>query len=172
MAAHLPVVPGNENRIDRHQPDALAHAERGQQVGFAERDDRDVDRTADLEKARLLEMAEHEGVVALLLGLQGVADHLTGAAEFGQRMEGMVGRIEAVRFEARIGAGNLVEQRLQALDIGCLPNGMNEALVSDPRHVRHSPPPLLSGQLSLPLGPKNRGRLTFPDTTSGKTGCG
>ena len=136
MAAHLPVVPGDEDRVDGHQPEALAHAERRQQVGFAQRDDGDVDRAADLEKAGLLEMAEHERVVAVLLGLQSVANDLTGAAELGQRMEGMIGRIEAVHLEARAWTGNLVEQRLQAFDVGRLLHRMDEALVPDP--VRHA----------------------------------
>ena len=84
-------------------------------------------------------MAEHEGVVTLLLGLQRVADHLAGAAELGQWMKGMIGRIEAVHLEARSGARDLVEQGLQALDVGCLLHRMDEALIPDP--ARHAEPP-------------------------------
>src|SRR4029077_2846788 len=95
---------------------------------------------ADLEKARLLEMAEHEGVVTFFLGPQGVADDLRGGAKFGQRMQGGVGCIEAVDFKARVGSRDLVEQCLQAFDVGRLLHRMNEALVPDPARHAGAPP--------------------------------
>ena len=138
--AHLAVVPGNEDRIDGHETQPMAHAQRGEQVGLAQADHRDVDGAADLEQAGLLEVADHESVVARLFRLQRMADDLRGAAELGQRMEGVIGRIEAVNLEAHARARDLVEQRLQALDIRRLFDRMDEALVPDPRLIlRHCP---------------------------------
>ena len=116
----------------------MSHAERGEQVGLAEADDRDVDGAADFEQPGLLEVADHEGVVARLFRLQRVADDLRGAAELGQRMEGVIGRIEAVDLEAHARARDAVEQRLEPLYIRSLFDRMDEALVPDPRLIlRH-----------------------------------
>ena len=139
MHADLPVVPGHEDGIDGHQAEPTAHAQRGQQVGLAQADHRDVDGALDLDQAGLLEMADHEGIVARLLGGQRIADDLGGAAELGQRMEGMVRRIEAVDLEIHAGGRDLGQHRLQPLDVGRLFDGMNEALVPDPRQGQ--PPP-------------------------------
>ena len=86
----------------------------------------------------LLEVADHESVVARLFRLQRMTDDLRGAAELGQRMEGVIGRIEAVDLEAHARARDTVEQRLEPLDIRSLLDRMDEALVPDPRLIlRH-----------------------------------
>src|SRR6516164_8394386 len=72
----------------------------------------DVDRTADFQKAGLLEVTDDEGVVSLALRVQSVADGLRRAAEFRQRMEEVVGRIKAMDLEPDAGTGGCVEQRL------------------------------------------------------------
>ena len=112
MHPDLPVVPRDKDRIDGHKTQAIAHAEAGQQVGLAQADHRDVDGTTNLDQAGLLEMTDHERVVAGLLGSDRMADDLGGAAKLGQRMEGMIGRIEAVHLETDARPGNGVERRL------------------------------------------------------------
>src|SRR5947207_2079137 len=54
-------------------------------------------------------------------------------------MEGMIRWIEAMHLEAHIGPGDLIEQPLQALDVGRLLRRMDEALIPDP--ARHAEPP-------------------------------
>ena len=130
---HLALVPGDEGRVDGHEADAAAHAQRREQIGLAETDHRNVECAADFQKARLLKMADDKGVVTVALRLDGDADHLCGAAEFRQRMEKMIGRIEAVDFELHAGACGRIECRLQPLDIGRLFDRMNEALIPDAR---------------------------------------
>ncbi len=105
---------------------------RGKQRRLAQADDGNVDRSADLQKAGLLEVADDEGVIARALRLQGIADRLRGAAEFRQRMEQMIGRIEAVYFEPDTRTGHRIQQALQPLDIGRLLGRMDEALVPQP----------------------------------------
>jgi hypothetical protein len=103
---HLPLVPVDEYRIDGNQAEATPHAQRRQQVRFPETDHRDVDGAADLQEARLLEMADDEGVVSRAFRFERVSDRLRGAAEFRERMEEVVWRIEAVHFEADAGSGH------------------------------------------------------------------
>ena len=128
-AAHLPLVPIDEGRIDGHQADPAAHAERGEQIGLAQPDDGNVDRAANFQQAGLLEMPDDEGVISRAFRLQRVADGLRGAAEFRQRMEVLVGRVETMDLELEIGAGDRIDQSLQPLDVGRLLDGMDEALV-------------------------------------------
>src|SRR6185369_101031 len=96
---HLPLVPVDEDRIDRHQAEPASHAERGKQICFAQRDDGDVDCAADFQETGLLEMADDERIVSRALGLQSVAYRLRSAAELRQRMKEMVRRIEAVNLK-------------------------------------------------------------------------
>src|SRR5438477_12439060 len=51
----------------------------------------------------------------------------------------MIRWIEAMHLEAHIGPGDLIEQPLQALDVGRLLRRMDEALIPDP--ARHAEPP-------------------------------
>src|SRR5262249_7381680 len=92
----------------------------------------DVDRTADFQKAGLLEVTDDEDVVSLALRVESIADGLRSAAEFRQRMEEVVGRIEAMDLEPDAGTGGCVQQRLQPLDVGRLLDRMDEALISQP----------------------------------------
>src|SRR5258708_26950049 len=96
VGADLPLVPLEIDRVDCHEAQPATHAAGGEQIRLAERDDRNVQRTAGFQQARLLEMADDKSVVTLALGLDAVADRLRRAAELGQRMEKMVGRIEPV----------------------------------------------------------------------------
>jgi hypothetical protein len=64
--------------------------------------------------------------------LERVADRLRGAAEFRQRMEEMVGRIEAMDLEPDVGTGGCIQRRLQPLDVGRLLGRMDEALIPQP----------------------------------------
>src|SRR5262249_36126271 len=75
---------------------------------------------------------DDEGVVPCPLRVQRIADRLRRAAEFGQRMEEVVGRIEATDLEPDARTGSRVEQRLQPLDVGRLLGRMNEALIPQP----------------------------------------
>ena len=68
--------PGEERRVDRHQPEGAAERERVQHGGFAQAQDRDVDGGARFEQPRLLEMPEHERRAAAALRLDGVAYRL------------------------------------------------------------------------------------------------
>ena len=116
----------------------MSHAEGREQIGLAEADHRDVDGAADFQQAGLLEVADHEGIVARLFCFQRMTNDLPGATEFGQRMKEAIGRIEAVDLEADARARDAVEQRLQPLDIRRLFDRMDETLVPDPRLVlRH-----------------------------------
>jgi hypothetical protein len=54
-------------------------------------------------------MADHEGIISCALGLESVADRLRGAAEFRERVEQMVGRVEAMNFELNAGTRRLVQ---------------------------------------------------------------
>ena len=128
---HLPLVPIDEDRIDGHEAEPAAHAQRRKQIGLAQANHGNVQRAANFQKARLLEMADDECIVARALRLERVADRLRGAAKFRQRMEVMVGRIEAMDFEPDAGTGGRVQQRLQPLDVGRLLGRMDEALIPD-----------------------------------------
>jgi hypothetical protein len=108
------------------------HAQCREQCRFTETNHGDVDRTADFQKAGLLEVTDDEGVVSLALRVQSVADGLRRAAEFRQRMEEMVGRIKAMDLEPDARTGGCVEQCLQPLDVGRLLDGMDEALIPQP----------------------------------------
>src|SRR5262249_5769011 len=92
---HLPLMPVDEHRIDGHQTKLAPHAQCRKQCRFTETNHGDIDRTADFQKARLLEVTDDEGVVSCALRVQSVADGLRRAAEFRQRMEEVVGRIKA-----------------------------------------------------------------------------
>jgi len=76
-------------------------------------------------------VADDEGVVAVALRFDRVADHLRSAAKFRQRVEMTIGRVEAVDFEADIGRRNLIEKRLQPSDVRGLLDRMDEALIPD-----------------------------------------
>ncbi len=120
----------------------MGHAQGRDHVGLSQADHGNIDGAAQLDQGGLLEVAEHEGVVSFLLGLEGVADHLTGAAELAQRMEGEVRRIEAEDLEADARARDRIEHGLQAIDVRRLLDRMNEALVPDPGRA--------AGRLCLP----------------------
>ena len=125
-------MPIDEDRIDGHQTKLAAHAQCREQRRFTETNDGNVDRAADLQQAGLLEVTDDEGVVPCPLRVQGIADRLRRAAEFRQRMEEVVGRIEAMDLEPDARTGSRVEQRLQLLDVGRLLGWMNEALIPQP----------------------------------------
>src|SRR5262249_45785824 len=73
-----------------------------------------------------------ERVVSCALRVQSVADGLRRAAEFRQRMEQVVGRVEAMDLEPNVGTGGCIEQCLQPLDVGRLLDRMDEALIPQP----------------------------------------
>jgi hypothetical protein len=109
---HLPLVPIDEDRINGDQAQSACHRARREQIGFTEPDHRDVQRSANFQEARLLEVADDEGIISCAFGLERVADCLRGAAEFRQRVEEMIGRIETVDFELDAGTGNRVQDTL------------------------------------------------------------
>jgi hypothetical protein len=108
----LALVPVDEHRIDGHQSEPPRHAQRCQQVGFAQSDHGDVEGAADFQEAGFLEVSDDEAVIARALGFECVADRLRGAAEFRQRMEKVVGWVEPVHLEFDAGRRGGVEQRL------------------------------------------------------------
>jgi len=132
LRPHLALVPRDENGIDGHETEPVPHAQPGKQRRFAQADDGNVDGSADLQEAGLLEVADDEGVVTRALRLERVADRLRGAAEFRQRVEQMIGRIEAVYFEPVTRTGHRIQAPLQPLDIGRLLGRVDEALVPQP----------------------------------------
>jgi hypothetical protein len=77
-------------------------------------------------------MADDESIVSRAFCHQSIADRLRGAAEFRQRMEQMIGRIEAVYFEPVTLTGHRIQETLQPLDIGSLLGRVDEALVPQP----------------------------------------
>src|SRR6266566_9756374 len=91
-----------------------------------------VGRRSTPTQAGFLEVTDDEGVVSCPLRVQSVADGLRRAAEFRQRMEEVIGRIEAMDLEPDAGTGGCVEQRLQPLDVGRLLDRMDEALIPQP----------------------------------------
>jgi hypothetical protein len=129
VRSHLPLVPVDEDRIDGHETKLAPHAQCREQRRFTETDHGNVDRAADFQQAGLLEVTDDEDVVPCPLRVQGIADGLRRAAELRQRMEEVVGRIEAMDLEPDAGTGSRVEQRLQPLDVGRLLDRMNEALI-------------------------------------------
>lgn len=132
VCSHLPLMPVDEDRIDGHETKLAPHAQCRKQCCFAETNHGDVDRTADFQQAGFLEVTDDEGVVSCALRVQGIADGLRRAAEFRQRMEEVVGRIEAMDLEPDAGTGGCVEQRLQSLYVGRLLDRMDEALIPQP----------------------------------------
>jgi hypothetical protein len=74
-------------------------------------------------------MLSPAGVVTGAFRLQGIADRLRGAAELRQRVEQVIGRIEAVHFEPDTRTGHRIQQTLQTLHIGRLLGRVDEALV-------------------------------------------
>jgi hypothetical protein len=136
VAHDLLLVPGDEDGVDGHQADPAPHRAGGEQRRLAEADHGDVQRSAALQQAGLLEVADDEGGAARALGRDGVADRLRRAAELGDRVEVPVGRREAVHLEPDARAGRGVERRLQAADIGRLLRRVDEALVPDARRRR------------------------------------
>ena len=132
IRSDLPLVPIDEDRIDGHQAELPPHAQRRQKICFAEADNRNVDRAADFQKTGLLKMANDECIVTRALCLQSIADRLRGATEFRQRMKEVIRRIQAMNLEAEIDPGYRVEQILQPLDVRCLLDGVNEALIPKP----------------------------------------
>ena len=136
LRVHLSLVPVNEHRIDGHQSEPSPHAQRRQQIGFAQSNHGDVEGAADLQEAGFLEMSDDEAVIARALGFECVADRLCGAAEFRQRMEKVVGWVEPVHLECDAGRCGRVEQRLQALNVRRLLDRMHEALIPQPGGTR------------------------------------
>jgi len=136
LRVHLSLVPVNEHRIDGHQSEPSPHAQRRQQIGFAQSNHGDVEGAADLQEAGFLEMSDDEAVIARALGFECVADRLRGAAEFRQRMEKVVGWVEPVHLECDAGRCGRVEQRLQALNVRRLLDRMHEALIPQPGGTR------------------------------------
>jgi hypothetical protein len=127
VSLHLPLVPIDERRIDGHQPDPAAHGERCQEIGLAQTDDGNVDRAADFEQPRLLEVPDDETRHIRRAPPPGRwRDHLRGATEFRERMKVQVRRVEAVDLELEIRAGDRIEQLLQPLDVGRLLDGMTK----------------------------------------------
>src|SRR5262249_19966818 len=115
-----------------HETKLAPHAQCREQRRFTETNHGNVDRTADFQQARPLEVTDDEGVVPCPLRVQGIADRLRRAAEFRQRMEEVVGRVEAMDLEPAAGTGGYVEQPLQPLDVGRLLDRMDEALIPQP----------------------------------------
>src|SRR5262245_12359332 len=81
-------------------------------------------------------MPDNEGVISRALRFERVADRLRGAAEFGERVEEVVRRIEAMHFEADAGSGHRLQQRLQPLDVRSLLHRMDKALVPQSGRAR------------------------------------
>src|SRR5262245_48970333 len=91
-------------------------------------------------------MADDEGIVSRALGLERVADRLRSTAEFRQRVKEMVRRIEAMNLKVKIGTSCRVEHPLQTLDVGCLLDRVDEALIPKPGgtgRLSHMRPPKL-----------------------------
>src|SRR5262249_37613691 len=107
--SHLPLVPVDENRIDGYQTKLASHAQCRKQRRLTETNHGDVDRTADFQQARLLEVTDDEGVVPCPFRIQSVANGLRRATKFRQRMEEVVGRVEAMDLESDAGTGGCVE---------------------------------------------------------------
>src|SRR5262249_49346462 len=82
VRSHLPLMPVDEDRVDGHETKLAPHAQCCKQCRFAETNHGDVDRTADFQKAGLLEVTDDEGVVSLTLRVQSIADGLRRAAKF------------------------------------------------------------------------------------------
>jgi hypothetical protein len=97
----------------------------------AQADHRDLDGRPALRQARLLEVPQHEGVVALLLGQHAVADGRPGAAELAEQAQVPVGRREAVNLELKPRGGPVVQAGLKARDVRPLLRRIDEALVPD-----------------------------------------
>src|SRR5262245_47914526 len=72
------------------------------------------------------------GMMTSAPAVQSIADGLRRAAKFRQRMEQVVGRIEAMDLEPDAGTGGCVQQRLQPPDVGRLLDRMDEALIPQP----------------------------------------
>ena len=64
----LVMKPGNVARIDGDDAAALPELSAMEHRGFAERQHRNIDDGASLVEARILEMADHEGIIALAFG--------------------------------------------------------------------------------------------------------
>ncbi|TMJ28628.1 MAG: hypothetical protein E6G96_11435, partial [Alphaproteobacteria bacterium] len=92
-----------------------------------------IERAANFQEPRLLEMADDECIIARTFGLDRVADGLRGTTEFGQRMEVTIRRIEAVHLEPNAGRGGGVQRALQPFDVRRLLGRMDKALIPDPR---------------------------------------
>src|SRR5262249_34494134 len=103
-----------------------------EQCRFTETNHGDVDRTADFQKAGLLEVTDDEGVVSLALRVQSVADGLRRAAEFRQRMEEMVGRIKAMDLEPDARTGGCVEPIWPAVHGRPRVERLGEGLITQP----------------------------------------
>src|SRR5262249_8934910 len=129
--ANLVMKPGNEARIDGHDACALAELAGMKHRGFAKRHHRNVDYRARLVEAGILEMADHERVVAFALGSHRVANHFARAAEFDDRMRVIVVRSDALDIDRGAGIderGEMVPQpvpvdfAVRLVDVALIPN--------------------------------------------------
>jgi hypothetical protein len=95
VARDLLLAELNERRADRDQPDLAAQRAGVQHGSLAEPDHRDPYRGPRLGQAGFLEVADHEGVIALLLGGERVRDRLGRAPELGHRVRVRDARLNA-----------------------------------------------------------------------------
>jgi len=110
-----------------------------QHRGFAEREHRDVNDRPCLIEAGVLKMADYEGIVALLLGGDRVADDLPRAAEFDDRM--CVGVVRGDAFYVDYGSRvrNLRQIGAQAVPVDLAVVVVDVALIPDPDGARVAP---------------------------------
>src|SRR3569833_1531539 len=135
-------MPTDENRVDRHEAELTAHTQRSKEIGLSEPNHRDVQHAAHFQKAGLLKMTDHECIVTRTLGFQRMADDLGGAAEFRQRMEMPVGRIETMHFKHGAWCSGRIEEALEPFNVRRLLGGMDEALIPDANRLPgHAPYP-------------------------------
>jgi hypothetical protein len=78
-------------------------------------------------------MADDDGVVAVALRVQRVAQRGEAAAELGERMEVAVGRPDPDDVELGLVAAEAGKQPLEESDVGLVLGGVEEALPEDPQ---------------------------------------
>ena len=127
----LVMEPGNVARIDRDDAAALAELAAMEHRRFAERQNRNIDDRARFIEAGILEVADHEGIVALPLGPHRVADHFAGAAEFDDGMGIGIVRRNALDVDRRAGIDDFIEMLAQAIPIDLAVLVIDVALVPD-----------------------------------------
>ena len=98
---------------------------------FAERHHRDVDHRARFVEAGILEMADHERVVAFALGLHRIADDFPGTAEFDDRVRIVVVRGDTPDIDRRAGIDQRGEMASQPIPVDFAVRLVNVALIPD-----------------------------------------